>query len=427
MSAEQSEVMPPAEPTAMAEVNTAVAKFDRVALGITELRTKYEGVLYEVTTAKGMAEACAARAAIRAPRYEVEKVRKECKAPILALGKEIDARAASITAQLLALEAPIDSQVKAEEERKETERKAKAEAERLRVASIQDDIANDVRGMPAAMVGRSAADIEVTLNDVIAIEITAERFQEFAPTAASAKQLAVGKLRTMLEQQRAHEAEVERIAAERAELERQRAEQAEANRVREAAELAAAMERQQQADVDNAKLRARIEETERLEKAAREKNERIAKEHREAAQADEARRNREDAERRERIRIEDEERAKVIRAREEAIQLEQRRIAQESDQLRREQDAITTQRAAMELLLAESQKPTPVLSSSEVATAQANEFIHRISLPEESPCPTATEIAEVVAAHWRISVAEAMCLCVNVFEPGEDEDTFGLD
>lgn len=46
---------------------------------------------------------------------------------------------------------------------------------------------------------------------------------------------------------------------------------------------------------------------------------------------------------------------------------------------------------------------------------------------EHTPCPTATEIAEVVAAHWQISVAEAMCLCVNVFEPGEDEDTFGLD
>ena len=259
MSAEMQEQETLQQPTAITEVNTAVAEFDRVAAGISALKQQYQGVVFEVTTTAGMKSACDARAAIRAPRYEVEKVRKAVKAPLLKLGKDIDARAAQISDELLALESPVDEQIKNEERRKEEERKRKADAERARVAAIQEAIENDLRCVPAAMVGRSAADLEVTIRDVVAIEVTTERFAEFTPIASSAKELTLGKLREMHSKQLAHEAEQSRIAAERAELERQKLANEEAarqERERIAAEQAAEAEKKrQQRELNQLRLR----------------------------------------------------------------------------------------------------------------------------------------------------------------------------
>lgn len=283
MSAEASQVTAQAEPTAIAEVNTAVAKFDRVAAGIVELQSKYKGVLFDVTTAKGMKDACEARAAIRAPRYEVEKVRKECKAPILALGKEIDARAAAITTELLALESPIDAQVKAEELRKEEERKARIEAERKRVAEIHARI-DEIKTSPAGVANRDAAKMASAIRHMVALEIGSS-FQEFQATAIEAREYALTKLRQMLADREAFEAEQERLRIEREELARQRAEQeqaniearrqialaeAEAKRKREAEEAAATAERKRLLDEQLAKLRAQAEEQERAAKEQRE-------------------------------------------------------------------------------------------------------------------------------------------------------------
>ena len=46
--------------TELTEVTNAVAEFDRVSAGIAALRKKYSGIVYEVTTAPGMADAKAA-------------------------------------------------------------------------------------------------------------------------------------------------------------------------------------------------------------------------------------------------------------------------------------------------------------------------------------------------------------------------------
>lgn len=432
MSDEQAEVIAAVEPTAIADVNTAVAKFDRVAAGITELRTKYQGLVYEVGTTKGMKEACDARAAIRAPRYEVERVRKECKAPILALGKDIDARAAAITADLLALEAPVDEQIKAAEQRKEEERKAKADAERKRVMAIQEDIENDLRCVPAAMTGRSAAEIDQAIRDVAAIEITVERFAEFAQTAAVVKESSLTKLRDLQAKQVAHEVEQQRLRQERDELARLRAAQeAAAKAEREAAQA----ERQRQADADAAKLRARIEETERAAKAERdriaaeeaeskrkreaeeaaatierkrkldeelaklraehEESERIAKEQREAAQAEHARIAAENArlesERRERVRIEDQERARVAQA-------ERDRLAEEQLKLQAEREQVEVLRASLAKPVAqvsEANEPdaAPVLRTAPSTALVITEYVQ----------PTAEHLIGLVAAEYGVS------------------------
>src|SRR5687767_14031395 len=131
--------------TELAVVETAIANMDKVSVGIAELAKRFKGVVYDVTTQKGMTDAKAARAEIREPRYMVETIRKEAKAPILALGKKLDSEAARITAELLKLEEPIDAQVKAEETRKEREREAAIRAEQERMAKLNERIA-ELRG-----------------------------------------------------------------------------------------------------------------------------------------------------------------------------------------------------------------------------------------------------------------------------------------
>jgi hypothetical protein len=305
MSGQTAQLEQHAEPTAVESVNTAVAKFDRVAAGLADLQSKYQGVLFEVATPKGMKDALAARAAIRAPRVEVEKVRKEVKAPLLALGKEIDARAASITVELLALEEPVDQQIKAEESRREAEKLRKADAERKRVALIQDAIEQDFRCVPTQMVGQSATTIESHIRSVVAIEITADRFAEFMPGAEAARDAALVKLREMHAKQLAQEADAERLRLEREEFARQQAAHDEANRLQRERLAEREAERQRLIDEQMNKLRA-----ERAE------NERIAREQ-------QAQREREDAARREAQRAEDERRAAEHRRQQQELEAEQ--------------------------------------------------------------------------------------------------------
>lgn len=54
----------------------AMQEIDAAAAGIADLVKKYDGVVYDVTTTKGMNEAKEARKEIRAPRYAIEQVRK---------------------------------------------------------------------------------------------------------------------------------------------------------------------------------------------------------------------------------------------------------------------------------------------------------------------------------------------------------------
>lgn len=286
-------------------VRLAVARFDRVAAGIADLKAKYAAVVFDVTTSKGMKDAATARAAIRSVRVEVEKVRKDCKAPVLALGREIDARAAAITPELLAIEEPIDKQIKAEEARREAEKQRKDEAERVRVAAIHDDIEQTFRCVPAAMVGQSAATIDESIRSVGAVELTRGRFSELLPSAEHAQLMALEKLRRMRAAQVTQETEHERLRLEREGLAKQRAEQEQANiearrriAIQEAESLAKRQaeeaERQRQIDESMAKLRAEREQ-----------------------------RDRENAERAERQRVEDEERATEHRRQQDELQRQQ--------------------------------------------------------------------------------------------------------
>ena len=105
-----------------------IVEYRKTEAALAALADKYKDAVFPVDTAKGMASAKEARAEVRGYRVDLEKKRKELKADVLERGRMIDGEAKRITEALEALENPIDGQIKAEESRKEAERKAKAEA-----------------------------------------------------------------------------------------------------------------------------------------------------------------------------------------------------------------------------------------------------------------------------------------------------------
>ena len=220
-------------------VVTEIAEYSQTAAALSDLRHRFLGVAFNVSTTKGMDEAKKARQEVKGYRTALENKRKEIKAPALERCRLIDDEAKTITAALLEIEEPIDQQIKAEEARKEAEKAAKAEAERQRVAAIRTQI-DTIKNHAAFAVGKSADAILKILSGVEGFEI-GEDFQEFKPEAEQAKAETLDKIKALHEAQVQHEDEQARIAAERAELTRLRAE-AEA-REREAAAARAEQER----------------------------------------------------------------------------------------------------------------------------------------------------------------------------------------
>lgn len=94
---------------------TSIAEYSKTAVALAELRERYKGVIFDVTTREGMQTAIKGRAELRSYRVALEKTRVEIKAPALKRAQEIDSEARRITAELLALETPIDDQIKADE------------------------------------------------------------------------------------------------------------------------------------------------------------------------------------------------------------------------------------------------------------------------------------------------------------------------
>lgn len=211
----------------IAQVESAMSEFDKLSAGLDALAERYPtDLVYDVTTGKGMVDAVAHRAAWREPRLTVERLRKQAKAPVLALGKSIDARAAWLTGQLLIGETPIDQQIKAEEARKEAIKQARTAAEFGRVQAIQDAIA-EIHMDAMVVAGKSAAVIAETLEAMRVRSLDPVVFQELLSQAEAARTSAVAKLDLAHKAALHTEAQAAQLAEERAELARLRAEAAE--------------------------------------------------------------------------------------------------------------------------------------------------------------------------------------------------------
>lgn len=340
--------------TDLDKVATALTEFDAVQLGLADLRNKYEGIVFEkIDTVAGMKIAIAARAAVREPRINLEKIRKEAKAPLLAIGKGLDARAKDITEQLAALEEPMSAQIQAEEERKEAIKRQKEEAERKRVEAVHAGI-NEYRAFVADAASgcfnsAQITDLAIWMAQIVPPEAVFAEFLVNAKLAVSESATALRKLaadakvredeaaenaqmRADLAELKAAEetrkaADAQRLAAEEAERNRRIAEEEAARRQQQEAEDAA--RREMLAREEAARVAARAEEDRRLAaereelaRQQRELDERLAAEARDREAREAAERTAREAEERrlaaiEQQRVADEQRAQREREAEE--------------------------------------------------------------------------------------------------------------
>lgn len=253
-------------------ITTTIVEYDPVAAGLVELRRLYQNVTYEVQTPAGMKLAKCARAEIKGLRVQVEATRKEIKAPALERCRLIDSEAKRITEELIALEQPIDQQIKSEQQRRREAREAAEEAERERLAAIeraklaaereaQEKAAAEqkakLEAIRAELEAKAKADQERI--DAERAKLAQERAeQEAAIEAAKAKAAAEAEA----ERKRLAAVEEQRIAKERERIAKEEADLA-AERERLAAEKAAA----------DAKAKAEREAREAAERKAREEAE----------------------------------------------------------------------------------------------------------------------------------------------------------
>ena len=256
-------------------VVSAIVEYNATEAALADLRARFGNVLFDVTTAKGDKAARAARMELVTLRTALERKRKEIKAPALERCRQIDAEAQRITAEIVALEKPIDAQITAEEERKETERQAREKAERERVAAIRERIDLFAK-LTARAVTMTSAEIDERITRIERMEI-GEDYAEFCEEALGARRAAVATLRQLYADVLALEVEQHRVQQEREALERQRAEEAERIRAeREAEEQRMAIARAE----EEARMRAEREAKEAELRAQREIQERAAAEER---------------------------------------------------------------------------------------------------------------------------------------------------
>lgn len=288
--------------------STGIAEYTQTEHGLADLRSRLHGRVYDVATTKGMTEARQSRAELRSLRVNLDKLRKQLNEDDQARITMRNGKAKEITAKIVALEDPIDSQIKQEEARKEEARieRERAEAERLR--RINEEISN-IERMPLDHLNATADELRAGIEKLVADEL--QDFDEVhLPTAQAAKDSALTKLRDMLAAREAAEAEAEQLVAQRAELERLQQEQAKrdaeaaAQREREDSERRRLQDEEDRKRAEQAAAAKAEQERISSEQADRQRllDEQAAEQHQQQAEAERAAREqqeREEAERQE--------------------------------------------------------------------------------------------------------------------------------
>ena len=241
-----------------------IVEYNKTEAALADLRAKYSGVVFDLTTTKGDKEARAARLELVTLRTSLEKKRKEFKAPALAFGKKIDSEAERVTAEIVKLESFIDQQIKADEDRRAAEKAERDRIEAARVQAIQDKI-TAIRGFVAKCQDISAERIANGIELVSKVDTGAHVFFEFADQAQAAKDETVKAMRDMLEAAKVREAEAARVEAQRLENERI----AEQNRLQAEALAAQQAELDKAAAVIKAEQDRLAQEREKAEAAAK--------------------------------------------------------------------------------------------------------------------------------------------------------------
>lgn len=241
-------------------------------------------VAYDIKTTAGMATAIKHRAVFRDIRVASEKARKLRKAPILEIGKLLDSRQGDIEATTLPLETMFDDEIKDEEGRKEAEKQAKLATEQARITAIKAKIEAFMLDAVSACAG-TVAQIDAYATRLSETVISLDEYAEYTGEAQVKRDNTVKWLRERQQKAAEQEAEAARIAAEREQLARERAEAAERERI--AAAARAEQEAKDRAERERivAEQRAAQERATAAMRAQQEAHERRMAAEREAANA----------------------------------------------------------------------------------------------------------------------------------------------
>jgi DNA repair exonuclease SbcCD ATPase subunit len=250
-SLEMSEAIEAPKAVVPAVAVTDIAEYRPHEEQIVRLETTYAKLVVDCSTSEGLANAKEVRVDIRDVRYALAQTTKTALVPYQQKVKDAQARVNQVKEfgetlkdRVLAIEAPVDEAIKAEEKRVAD---AKAERERVEAERVETIRAKITRfsSVAAAYASRSAADIADVLQDVKVSVILPDEYAEFEAEGTIARDNAIEQLETL------HKSAVER-------------EEAAAKLLAQQKELDELREKQRIADAEAEELRKQRAEEDRL-------------------------------------------------------------------------------------------------------------------------------------------------------------------
>lgn len=199
------------------QARTEIVSYNPIKAAIAELSFAYSGLVFDVSTPKGMADAKAAYKDINQYNIKLEAARTKEKAESLAYGRLVDSEARRISDQLDALRLPIKEQIETETKREQREKEeamrlaaerfkaeeqAKKDAEEARMAAERAELAKQREAIEAEQ-REARRKIE---EEERAARLAREEADRAARQAREAEEAAAKKIR---------EAEEARLKAER--------------------------------------------------------------------------------------------------------------------------------------------------------------------------------------------------------------------
>lgn len=230
---------------------TDIAEYRPHEEQIVRLETTYAKLVVDCSTSEGLANAKEVRVDIRDVRYALANTTKTALIPYQQKVKDAQARVNQVKEfgealkdRVLAIEAPVDEAIKAEEKRVAD---AKAERERIEAERVETIRAKITRfsSVAAAYANRSAADVANILQGVKESVILPEEYAEFEAEGTIARDNAIEQLEAL------HKSAVER-------------EEAAAKLLAQQKELDELREKQRIADAEAEELRKQRAEEDRL-------------------------------------------------------------------------------------------------------------------------------------------------------------------
>ena len=255
-----------------------IAEYSPMTKALAVVREKYAATVFDYKTTAGLDEAKAARVEIREVRYSIQNAEKSVLVPYQDAVKAAQARVTQVKEfgqklkdDVLLIETPIDTAIKAEEKRRSDEKEAKEQAERERVEAIQAKITR-FRSVAGAYAARSAEDIASILESVKASIVLPEDYAEFEAEATIARDNAIEQLETLHGAAVAREAAAAQLAAQQKELDELREKQRIADEEAETLRKQRAEEDRQRLADQQAELDRQREQLKKDQEAQKEKD-----------------------------------------------------------------------------------------------------------------------------------------------------------